>query len=115
MKFFIAIIDGTVVLKNVSFANSFFKRLIGLLFRKDLNKDDGLLIYPCNQIHTFGMKFCIDAVFLSPTFEVMHIEHNIPRGQISKYVKGASQVLELKGGIAEDKGILVGQTIIFTR
>lgn len=115
MKYYIATADEKMIAKNVSKANNFYKRLKGLLCKKDLGSEDGLLIYPCKQVHTFGMKFCIDAVFLSPSLTVMHIEHNMPRGKISKYVKGANQVLELKGGTAKEKNISLGQTIIFTR
>jgi len=115
MKYYIVTADEEIIAKNVSIANNFYKRLKGLLCKKELNSGEGLLIYPCKQVHTFGMKFHIDAVFVSPLAKVVHIEHNMPRGKVSQYVKGANQVLELKGGTAKEKNILVGQTIKFTR
>ena len=115
MKYYIVAADEMIIAKNVSVANNFYKRLKGLLCKKDLDSGDGLLIYPCKQVHTFGMKFNIDAVFVSPLSKVVHIEHNMPKGKVSKYIKYASQVLELKGGTAKEKNISVGQTIKFMR
>lgn len=115
MKYYIVTADEKMIAKNVSIANNFYKRLKGLLGKKELDSGEGLLIHPCKQVHTFGMKFNIDAVFVSPLSKVVYIEHNMPRGKVSKYIKRANHVLELEGGTAKEKNILIGQTIKFTR
>ena len=115
MNHYIVTADEQIIAKNVSVANNFYKRLKGLLCKKGLESGEGLLISPCKQVHTFGMKFNIDVVFVSPTSKVVHIEHNMSKGKVSKYIKGANQVLELKGGTAKEKNISLGQTIKFTR
>ena len=45
-------------------ASTFFQRLRGLIGRTGLEKGTGMLILKCNCIHTFFMRFPIDAVFL---------------------------------------------------
>ncbi len=44
-------------------ARTFWARFKGLMFRKDMPCDEGLLIERCNSIHTCFMRFPIDAVF----------------------------------------------------
>ena len=52
------------VIKNVYKTTNFFERMRGLLGKQKLNVDEGLLIRPCSSVHTFGMRFTIDVVFL---------------------------------------------------
>ena len=42
------------------FADSVFKRMVGLLNRKTLAPGEGLLLDRCYGIHTFGMRFAVD-------------------------------------------------------
>ena len=55
---------GEIVCSKVKLANNIYDRLLGLMFKKQLNNFDGLLIKPCNSIHTFFMKMNIDVIFL---------------------------------------------------
>ena len=45
-------------------AESAFERMRGLIGRKKLDPGRGMLITKCNCIHTFFMRFPIDATFL---------------------------------------------------
>ena len=45
-------------------AERIFDRMRGLIGRKSLARGKGLLIMKCNCIHTFFMRFPIDATFL---------------------------------------------------
>jgi uncharacterized membrane protein (UPF0127 family) len=49
---------------HVTVAYSLLARMKGLLGRQGLEPGESLWIRPCNSIHTIGMKFPIDAVFL---------------------------------------------------
>lgn len=97
--------NGAMIAGRAQIADTFFTRLKGLLRAKELGNREGLLIYPCNQIHTFGMSFSIDAVFLSEKNEVLHVESAMAPGKISKYVKNAKMVLELREGAAREQRI----------
>lgn len=62
---------NTVLSDQCRFANSFWKRMIGLLNRKSVNSGEGLLLDRCYGIHTFGMRFPIDVVCLDKNFRVL--------------------------------------------
>lgn len=78
-------------------AESFFERAKGLIGYKDLPPGEGMLILKCNAIHTFFMKFAIDAVFLDKNDRVVKRVENIRPGRL--FVWGgfsARKVLEVK-------------------
>ena len=52
-------------------ARSFRARLLGLAFLRRLPPDCGLLIPRCSSVHTFGMRFALDVVFLDGDGEVL--------------------------------------------
>jgi len=100
------VLTGDIVMAyKVRVADSFITRFIGLLRDKGLNDDEGLLITKCRQVHTIGMKFNIDVIFLSCEDKIIHIESKMKPYKISKYVKDACKVLELKEGAAEKYGL----------
>lgn len=86
------------IAKDVVVADTFLSRARGLMFRKEMNDFDGMLITPCNSIHTFGMNFSIDVVFLSKTFEVIKIFENLKPFRMTRPYFSSTQVLELKSG-----------------
>ncbi|MDD2211520.1 MAG: DUF192 domain-containing protein [Clostridia bacterium] len=91
--------NGILIADQVSIADSFFKRLTGLLKHQSLAGEAGILLSPCKQVHTIGMKFSIDVIFLSVNDQIVHIEHSMPPGKFSKYVRSADRVLEVKAGL----------------
>ncbi|HOJ86406.1 MAG: DUF192 domain-containing protein [Elusimicrobiales bacterium] len=58
---------------KVRVADTFLSRFLGLIPKKQLSSDEGLLITKCNGIHTCFMSFDIDAVFVSKDFKVLDI------------------------------------------
>lgn len=106
--------DGIILIPHVEYASNYYTRMMGLMFRKNLAENRGLLIDPCNQIHTFQMKFSIDAVYLTGDNVVVKIEKSIAPGKICKNVKKAKKVLELYGGVAEKIGLTENDTVSFS-
>ncbi len=92
-------------------ADRFFLRLKGLLGRKTLTPYEGMLISPCNQVHTFFMKFTIDVVFIDRNFKVVAVEECMKPGKISGLYKNAVYTLEVLGGTNK---LIVGDTITIT-
>jgi uncharacterized membrane protein (UPF0127 family) len=82
---------------TIHIADSFRQRLIGLIGKEERTKE-GLLLQPANSIHTFFMRFSIDAVFIGACGEVIAVVPDIPPGKIVAPVKGARAVLELPRG-----------------
>lgn len=75
---------------------SFFERLKGLMFQKKINY--GLLIKPCNSIHTFFMKTAIDVCFLTKDGEVLEIKNNMLPWRMTRMYFKAHKVLEGPAG-----------------
>jgi uncharacterized protein len=80
-------------------ADSFYTRLVGLLRDRTLEYGDGLWIVPCNSIHSIGMRFKFDAVFLDKNLRVVHLVREMRPWRISKMVFSAHSVLELPAGL----------------
>jgi uncharacterized membrane protein (UPF0127 family) len=45
-------------------ANSFFKRLLGLIAQRTIEPSHALWLKPCSGVHTFGMRFSIGVFFI---------------------------------------------------
>ncbi len=106
--------DGMVLIPYIEYANRFFTRMMGLMFRKSFPEDRGLLLDPCNQIHTFQMKFPMDAVYLTEEDVIIKIEASIPPRKVCKTVKQAKKVLELYSGVAEKTGLAENDKLVFS-
>jgi uncharacterized membrane protein (UPF0127 family) len=104
--------NGKVIAGKVMIANTFFKRLKGLLTSNGLEENEGLIIKPCNSVHSFGMRFSIDLVFLSLNNEVIKITENFAPWRASPVVIRANSVIELPTGKIKETGIKVGDKII---
>jgi len=82
------------------FADSVFKRMIGLLNRKTLAQGEGLLLDRCYGIHTIGMRFPIDVLFLDKELRVIRAVSALPPFRTC-VVKRAVYVLELPVGVIQ--------------
>ncbi len=90
--------EGEEIYNNVKVANKVFDRMLGLMFSDFDSSFGGLIIEPCNSIHTFFMKFNLDIIFLSKENKVLKIIENIPPWRMTLPVFGAVKVLELNAG-----------------
>jgi hypothetical protein len=88
---------NSVVAENCRFANSVLKRMIGLLNRRSLAAGEGLLLDRCYGIHTFGMRFPIDVLFLDHDLHVLRAVSALPPCRTCA-TKRAVYVLELPAG-----------------
>ncbi|WKY45711.1 DUF192 domain-containing protein [Eubacteriaceae bacterium ES2] len=84
--------------KDIKVADSFLKKLVGLLGSKSLNANQGLLLENCKQVHMFGMKYPIDVIFIAEDGNVLSYEDGLQPGKVSAYVKEAKWVLEVQAG-----------------
>jgi len=105
--------SGKYLAEEVVVADTPLKRLKGLLGRDDLRPGEALLLSPCNWIHTIGMKFPIDLVFLGKDNSVIRAEENIPPYRFSSFNLRARKVLELPVGAIATSETTAGDTIEF--
>jgi uncharacterized protein len=87
----------TFVATEATVADSYVSRLVGLLgkTKRWAQHGKGLWIIPSRGIHTIGMLFPIDLIFLSKEKEVVHLEEYVRPFRISKVSLRAMSVLEL--------------------
>jgi uncharacterized membrane protein (UPF0127 family) len=99
---------GTSLTESGRVADSFWTRLVGLLLDKKLDAGDGLWIVPCNSIHSIGMHFVFDAVFLDKNLRVVHLMREMKPWRISSLVFSAHSVLEVPAGLIAQTGTEIG-------
>jgi uncharacterized membrane protein (UPF0127 family) len=90
--------DGECVAGRVRLAKTMLSRFIGLLARNRLAPDEGVLLCPGGAIHTFGMRFAIDLVFLDAELRVRAFCRRVQPWRISLAPPGTAFVLELPAG-----------------
>ena len=90
------------------------KRRTGLLRHSQLAPGEGLWIVPCEGVHTFGMKFAIDVVFLDRKKQILKIRKNMPVRRLSVCLR-AHSVLELPAGMIDETGTTTGDLLEFER
>ena len=78
-------------------AHGFWARLRGLHAWNGLPWHTGLYIKPCSAIHTCGLAYTIDLVFLSAGGQILMQQHDIKPWRIAS-CRGAAAVVELPGG-----------------
>ena len=103
---------GTVLATEADVADTSRKRNVGLLKHKSLPAGQGLWIVPCEGIHTFGMKFAIDVLFLDRKKKVMKVRSDMGRRRISLCLL-AHSVLELPAGTALAAAVQKGDELVF--
>jgi uncharacterized membrane protein (UPF0127 family) len=87
--------------------------MVGLLRHQKLEPGEGLWIIPCNSIHSVGMKFIFDAVFVSKGGDVVGLRENVAKGRLLAPIWKAHSVLELRAGAIEAGGIQIGDHFVF--
>jgi uncharacterized membrane protein (UPF0127 family) len=104
--------DGRVVCDRCVVATRPLRRMRGLLGRRSLQPGEGILLKPAGSIHTFFMRFTIDAVFLDRDLTVVGVTPGLRPWRVAGRL-GADAVLELREGEWARRGIAVGDRLAF--
>jgi hypothetical protein len=102
------------LVENGAVADSAWTRLRGLLGHAPLKTGEGLLLRGEKAIHTVGMSFPIDVLFLDQTGQVVHLIPAMPALRFSPFVARAADVLEMPAGIIAQTGTALGDQIDLT-
>ena len=73
------------------------RRLLGLAWRRHPPDDCALLFPHCRSVHTFGMLFAIDVVFLDSSGAVVRIATSLRPGRVV-LCRGAAAAVEVRAG-----------------
>ena len=85
----------------------------GLLGTASLPDGRGLLIVPCRQVHTLGMRYPIDVVFVDGSLRVLRVVREMKPGRLSVPVLRARAALELPAARAAATGTSPGDELAF--
>jgi uncharacterized membrane protein (UPF0127 family) len=89
---------ATVLGEQVRVAVGWRARLLGLALIDLDRAGSGLLIPRCRSIHTLGMRFALDLLFLDRRGAVVSVHRAVAPGRLLFAQRAATAVLELPGG-----------------
>lgn len=89
--------------ERLTLADTFWKRLRGLLGTREWPEGNGLLISPCNSVHMFGMKYCLDVLFVDRQNLVLEVVESLAPGKF-KICLRAKYAVELPEGTLRRTG-----------
>ena len=107
----------TLVIINSKFdimhENTSFLRLRGLLGR-NLKVNEGMLIEPCNSVHTMWMKYDLDIIYINKDNEIVKIIKKLKPWKLS-VCTAAFKTLELPADTVDYIGLKVGDFLEFEK
>jgi uncharacterized membrane protein (UPF0127 family) len=106
---------GTRLGERVMLADTWWGRFRGFLGRIPPIEGEGILLSPCDAIHTWGMGFALDVVFLDSSGSVLAVRENVEPWSRPIRVAGARHVLEVPPGTVRASGTLVGDACSWSR
>lgn len=103
--------SGKGIAGSVEIAATFAKRLIGLMGRSSMTKEQGLYFPRCRSIHTFGMRISIDVLFLDKQMKITKMIKNLNPNRIAIAPFATRSTLELAAGVLHRHRLSVGDGI----
>ncbi len=104
---------STTLPRHADVADSFWSRGKGLIGRGGALEDHGLVICPCNAIHTCFLSFPIDVLYLDRQSRVLRILPALQPWRIGPIVWRGKTVIELPAGTAAQTGTMIGDIITY--
>jgi uncharacterized membrane protein (UPF0127 family) len=103
---------GTVVAEDVAVARSLWSRFRGLMLRREMASEQGLLLEPSGSVHTAFMRFPIDVVFLDREKQVIKVAANVRPFRVA--LSRGHSALELNAGSAGKASVVEGDRLVVT-
>jgi uncharacterized membrane protein (UPF0127 family) len=103
----------TYLATALAVADGHWTRLRGLLglSADDFRNGSGLWIVPCHGVHTLGMGFPIDVIYLDEGLKVVHVEQNLRPWRVAPVQMQATSVIELPSHTVRETRTGVGDKI----
>jgi uncharacterized protein len=104
---------GAYLATELELARTHWSRFRGLMATdpRRFRAGQGLWIVPCHGVHTLGMRFPIDALYLDGNNVVVHLEENLKPWRFAAVRRKARSVLELPNKIVSVTGTSLGDKI----
>lgn len=101
-----------ICIQSVCCTNSLFERMRGLIGYRELGAQTGLLIERCAAVHTVGMRFTLDLVFLDAAWRIVKVVPQVRPGHLC--ISGgarARRVVEVESGWLDPERVPLGATL----
>lgn len=89
---------GTLVARRLIRPRGFLRHHLGLLVHPPLEPGEALWLNPCGSIHTWGMRYAIDVLFLDPAGRVLKRALSIKPWRVVLAPGNCRSVIELRAG-----------------
>ena len=103
--------SGVSVGSRISVADTWWRRLRGLLGRPPLQEGEGLLLLECDSVHTVGMRQTIDVAFLDAGGRVVRSISRLRPWRVGLGGTDAVHTLELPAGRLDETGTVPGDRL----
>ncbi|NPV92830.1 MAG: DUF192 domain-containing protein [Firmicutes bacterium] len=103
--------DNTIIGDRIGLADTWESRYRGLLGRAGLAEGEGLIITSCNSVHSFGMRFAFDVLFLDSDKTVVSFASDVGPSRNIDSEFPAEYAVELPAGTIKSKGVKVGDRL----
>ena len=100
-----------VLAERCELADNPWRRMKGLLGRPGLEPGQGLVIRPCQGVHTLFMAFPIDVLHVDRGGVVRRVIESMPPQRLGPMVWRSSYVIELPAGVARASGTAEGDQV----
>ena len=113
--------SGASVKIDIQIARTEFDRQLGLMFRKSMNENQGMLfIFPDVRVRSFWMRnteIPLDMIFVDTSKRIINIARNTtPYSDVSYPSDGpAKYVIEVNGGFSDRHNISKGDIVNWTQ
>jgi len=104
--------EGRFIAHEVRIAYSLGARLRALSRERSLPTRAGLLLTPARGVHTLGMRFAVDVVFLTAQMRVIGLVPCVQPWRVLLAPRGTGRVLELAAGQIAATGLKPGAFIV---
>jgi len=82
MKLGRLILEGRLFAEPVEYAAGFLERLKGLLGRSEMQHGTAMIIENCSSVHTVGMRFAIDLIFIDKEWRIISVRRDVKPGRV---------------------------------
>lgn len=104
--------NNSVIAEDAILANTSWKRMKGLLGKKEFGKGCALILEPCNSIHTLFMRFPIDVLFVDKNNKVIKAISCIKPFRLTYVYFNAARAIELPAGTIQMSSVYEGDTLL---
>ena len=103
-----------VVASRTEVARGVLNRAVGLLKYRTMPEGLALIFPGCHSVHTVGMRFPIDLIFVDRAWTVVYTEPEVKPGRLIFPVRRAWGVVEAAAGTIRKIGLTAGDRLSFS-